>query len=37
MKRNLIVLLTILVCGLTACKPGQKKEKIMEKENEAED
>ena len=30
MKRNLIVLLTILVCSLTACKPGQKK-------NEAED
>ena len=32
MKRNLIVLLTILVCGLTACKPGQKKEEDMEKE-----
>ena len=32
MKRNLIVLLTILVCGLTACKPGQKKEVDMEKE-----
>ena len=32
MKRNLIVLLTILVCGLTACKPGQKKEENMEKE-----
>ena len=29
MKRNLIVLLTILVCGLTACKPGQKKEENM--------
>lgn len=36
MKRNLIVLLTILVCGLTACKPGQKKEEIW-KRNEAED
>ena len=32
MKRNLIVLLTILVCGLAACKPGQKKEEDMEKE-----
>ena len=32
MKRNLIVLLTILVCGLTACKPGQKKDGNMEKE-----
>ena len=32
MKRNLIVLLTILVCSLTACKPGQKKEENMEKE-----
>lgn len=32
MKRNLIVLLTILVCGLTACKPGQKKSENMEKE-----
>ena len=32
MKRNLIVLLTILVCGLTACKPGQKKEENMEKQ-----
>ena len=32
MKRNLIVLLTILVCSLTACKPGQKKEEDMEKE-----
>ena len=31
MKRNLIVLLTILVCGLTACKPGLKKEEDMEK------
>ena len=34
MKRNLIVLLTILVCGLTACKPGQKK---YGKRNEIED
>ena len=32
MKRNLIVLLTILVCSLTACKPGQKKEDIKKKE-----
>lgn len=32
MKRNLIVLLTILACGLTACKPGQKKDGNMEKE-----
>ena len=32
MKRKLIVLLTILVCSLTACKPGQKKEEDMEKE-----
>ena len=31
-ERNLIVLLTILVCGLTACKPGQKKEEDMGKE-----
>ena len=27
-----LLLLTILVCGLTACKPGQKKEENMEKE-----
>lgn len=32
MKRNLIVLLTILACGLTACKSGQKKDGNMEKE-----
>lgn len=32
MKRNLIVLLTILLCGLTACKSGQKKDGNMEKE-----
>jgi len=32
MKRNLIVLLTILVGGLAACKPGQKKDPNMEKE-----
>ena len=32
MKRNLIVLLTILVCGLTGCKSGQKKDGNMEKE-----
>ena len=37
MKRNLIVLLTILVCGLTACKPGQKKRGKYGKRNEAED
>lgn len=38
MKRNLIVLLTILVCSLTACKPGQKKERgRYGKRNEAED
>ena len=29
MKRNLILLLTILVCGLTACKPGKNKEEDM--------
>lgn len=32
MKRNLIVLLTILACSLTACKSGQKKDGDMEKE-----
>lgn len=32
MKRNLIVLLTILACGLTACKSGQKRDGDMEKE-----
>lgn len=32
MRRNLIVLLTILACGLVACKPGQKKEIDMDKE-----
>lgn len=32
MKRNLIVLLTILLCSLTACKSGQKKDGNMEKE-----
>ena len=32
MKRNLIVLLTILLCGLTACKSGQKIDGNMEKE-----
>lgn len=32
MKKNLIVVLTILVCGLAACKPGQKREGDMEKE-----
>ena len=29
MKRNLIVLLTILVCSLAACKPAQNKEEYM--------
>ena len=32
MGRSILVLLTILVCGLTACKPGQKKDGNMEKE-----
>lgn len=32
MKRNLIVLLTILLCTLTGCKSGQKKDGNMEKE-----
>lgn len=32
MKRNLIVLLTILACGLVGCKPGQKKDGNMEQE-----
>lgn len=32
MKRNLIVLLTILIGGLTNCQSGQKKEGNMEKE-----
>ena len=32
MKRNLIVILTILACSLVACKPGQKKDGNMEKE-----
>lgn len=32
MKRNFIVLLTILICGLTSCKSGQKKDGDMEKE-----
>lgn len=32
MKRNIIVLLTILFCSVTACKPGQKKNGNMEKE-----
>lgn len=32
MKRNLIVILTILACNLVACKPGQKKDGNMEKE-----
>lgn len=32
MKKSLIVLLTVLVCGLTACKSGQKKDGNMEKE-----
>src|SRR3712207_1690815 len=32
MKRHLIVLLTILICSLAACKSGQKKDRNMEKE-----
>ncbi len=32
MKRNFIVVLTILACGLAACRPGQKKEGNMENE-----
>lgn len=32
MKRNIIVLLTLLACGLTACKLGQKQQGDMEKE-----
>lgn len=32
MKRNIIVLLTLLACALTACKPGQKQQGDMEKE-----
>ena len=32
MKKYLIVLLTMLACGLTACRPGQKKDGNMEKE-----
>lgn len=30
MKKNLLILLTILVCGATACKSGQKKNEKME-------
>lgn len=32
MKRNLFILLTVLACGLGACKSGQKKDGNMEKE-----
>jgi Peptidyl-prolyl cis-trans isomerase (rotamase) - cyclophilin family len=32
MKKNIIVLLTILVCCITACKSGQKKNRTMGKE-----
>lgn len=32
MKRNIIVVLTILVCAFAGCKPGQKQENNMEKE-----
>ena len=28
MKRNIIVILTLLVCGLTACKPGANQGKM---------
>ena len=35
MKRNLLILLTILVCGAVAsCKPGQKKNVDMENQKE---
>ena len=37
MKRNLIVILTILACSLVACKPGQKERRKYGKRNEAED
>lgn len=32
MRKNLLILLTILACSAVACKPGQKKEEKMEKE-----
>lgn len=32
MKKNLIVLLTILACGFTACKSGQKTDRNMDQE-----
>ena len=32
MKRNFIVLLTILICSVTACQSGQKKDRNMDKE-----
>ena len=35
MKRNLIVILTILACSLVACKPGERRK--YGKRNEVED
>ena len=32
MKRNFIVLLTILICSVTACQSGQKKDRNMDQE-----
>ena len=32
MNKNVILLLTLLVCCFTACKPGQKKNESMEQE-----
>lgn len=32
MRRDLIIVLTVLVCGLVACKSGQKNDRNMEKE-----
>ncbi len=32
MKKNILIILTILFCGLTACKPGQKKGGDMDNE-----
>ena len=34
MKRNFIVLLTILICSVTACQSGQKKDRNMGRETE---
>ena len=32
MKRNFTVLLTILICSVTACQSGQKKDRNMDQE-----